>query len=117
MSRDRFAIVTGTSSGIGEAVARCLVDHGWHVIGIARRAATLTGDAYEHMPADLGDIASLTHGASAARIASLLERPAWQRVGLVNNAAHPGLLGPIEHLDVDALLRVFATNVSAPIWL
>jgi benzil reductase ((S)-benzoin forming) len=69
------------------------------------------------MAADLGDVASLAHGPSAARIASLLERPSWQRVGLVNNAAHPGLLGPIERLDVDALAAVFATNVSAPIWL
>jgi len=116
-TREAFAIVTGTSSGIGEAVARCLLDHTWHVLGIARREAALTHESYEHISADLGDMASLSDGARAARIALLLERPGWQRVGLVNNAAHPGLLGPIERLDVAALPDVFATNVSAPIWL
>ena len=35
----------------------------------------------------------------------------------MNNAADPGLLGPIAHLDPEALLRVYAVNVAAPVWL
>ena len=35
------AVVTGTTSGIGEAVATKLLNEGWMVHGIARRAATI----------------------------------------------------------------------------
>lgn len=37
----RRAVVTGASSGIGEAVVRDLRDRGWDVIGVARRADRL----------------------------------------------------------------------------
>jgi NAD(P)-dependent dehydrogenase (short-subunit alcohol dehydrogenase family) len=38
MPEDRVAVVTGASSGIGEAVARDLVAAGFHVYGASRRA-------------------------------------------------------------------------------
>lgn len=38
---DKVAIVSGASSGIGEAIARALVILGVHVIGIARRKEKL----------------------------------------------------------------------------
>ncbi|MBS0629384.1 MAG: SDR family oxidoreductase [Verrucomicrobia bacterium] len=39
--RQKIALVTGASSGIGEALARELVSRGWQVIGIARSADKL----------------------------------------------------------------------------
>ena len=40
--RGRVAVVTGTSAGIGEAIARQLcVDHGMKVVGVARRVGRL----------------------------------------------------------------------------
>src|SRR4051812_50108447 len=85
MSAERFALVTGTSAGIGAAVARQLVANGWHVMGIARRAGRIDGD-YRHVTADLADV-----GAAAPiierELAARLGGPGWGRVGLGENAA------------------------------
>jgi NADP-dependent 3-hydroxy acid dehydrogenase YdfG len=60
------AIITGASSGIGEAVVRELHSRGWKVGLIARRAERLQGlvdqlgDAAAHAVADVTDSAALT---------------------------------------------------------
>jgi NAD(P)-dependent dehydrogenase (short-subunit alcohol dehydrogenase family) len=49
------AIVIGSSSGIGLAVARRLIDRGWTVTGVARREAGFAADGYAHV---IGDVRS-----------------------------------------------------------
>lgn len=111
----KLAVVTGTSSGIGHAVAQRLLEHDWHVLGVSRRDAAIGDANYEHCAIDLGNTSSLTQ-ALEPRLAALLGA-GCTRAGLVNNAAHPGLLGPIERLDAGQLPTVLATNVVAPVWL
>ena len=111
----RLALVTGTTSGIGAAVARRLLERGWHVFGVARRRSPIEHTNYEHVSADLGDTAALSRTVGE-RLGNLLVDGPWNRVGLVNNAAATGLLGPIERFDVDQLPAVLATNLVAPIW-
>lgn len=112
----KLAVVTGTTSGIGHAVARTLLERGWRVFGLGRRASAIEHDAYEHTRIDLHDIdafdATLT-----PRLTTILADRELGRVGLVNNAADPALLGPVPTLDARRLAAVFATNVAAPIWL
>jgi NAD(P)-dependent dehydrogenase (short-subunit alcohol dehydrogenase family) len=110
------AVVTGTTSGIGLTVARVLLDHGWRVLGIARRPSEVTHEAYEHMQLDLCDLGALDDRL-APRLTRTAEDASLRRVGLVNNAAHPALLGPVASLDARRLPGVFTANVAAPVWL
>ncbi len=51
----RHALVTGASSGIGEAIVRRLLVDGWRVTGVARRATAYDGQPYRGLACDLID--------------------------------------------------------------
>lgn len=113
---DCIALVTGTSSGIGAAIAQALLDADWVVVGLSRRDAAFANPRYRHVPVDLGDLLAL-EGIGQQTLAPLLEHGRWQRVGLVNNAAAIGAMLPVEAMDPVHLARMFAVNVVAPVYL
>ncbi len=60
MSADRRkALVTGSSSGIGRAIASRLLAEGFAVVGVSRRAGDLGGDRFSHEAVDLAEIETL----------------------------------------------------------
>jgi NAD(P)-dependent dehydrogenase (short-subunit alcohol dehydrogenase family) len=78
---DRHAVVTGVSSGIGEAIATRLLDDGWRVTGLSRSAPTadvtwLRADladtaALPDLLADVGPVDAVVHAAGLQRTAPL----------------------------------------------
>jgi benzil reductase ((S)-benzoin forming) len=108
----RFALVTGTSSGIGQAVARGLVERGWQVLGVSRRDAKIAG-GYTHLCADLADESSWK--SVEAKLGPWMAKD-LERIGLVNNAAD-GSGGRAQDLGAGELARHFTLNAAAPLWL
>lgn len=51
----RIAIVTGTRKGLGQFLARQLLDAGWWVAGCSRRKAEWSHDNYRHFELDVSD--------------------------------------------------------------
>lgn len=112
----KLAIVTGTSRGIGAAVARMLVERDWSVLGIARGSARIGHVAYQHLQCDLSDYFSFVTELPST-IEPLLASQSWQRVGLVNNAALTGHLGRTSEFDLTEWGRVQTANLTAPMLL
>jgi 3-oxoacyl-[acyl-carrier protein] reductase len=115
MSPSDLVIVTGTSGGLGRAIAARLVTDGFKVVGIARRAVSAEDigtdtDNYSHVEYDLGNIDGIND--LVRGIVAEHGKP----FGLVNNAAlgTDGLLPTMHNSDIEALVRV---NVTAPLVL
>jgi benzil reductase ((S)-benzoin forming) len=116
MSIRRLAIVTGTSSGIGENVARQLLQRGWDVIGIARRSVAMDAPGYAHCSLDLADVARLTPSLET-QFGPRLRDGGLTRLALVNNAADVALLGQVDQLQPAGMLQAYAVNTVAPVLL
>jgi len=102
---DGAAVVTGASSGIGEAVARHLLDGGRTVIALQRRPPRLQHERLHHYAVDLAD-------AEAAR--KVANEIASRHVVhyLVNNAG-VNLPGALEAVTAGDLDHAMAVNVRA----
>src|SRR5438477_30400 len=53
--RARCALVTGVSSGIGEAIAKRLLAEGWNVVGFSRSKPGFAAAGLTHKAVDLPD--------------------------------------------------------------
>ncbi len=108
----KIAIVTGGSSGIGEATALALAEQGANVLITGRDAARLAETAARHssistLQADSGDPGSAGQIVEAAV-------GKWQRLDLIVNNAGAGQPMPIDAYDAEAIARICAVNITAP---
>lgn len=108
-------IVTGASSGIGEAIARLAHARGMRVVLAARRAALLA----EVAAALPGAVAVPTDVTSSADIQALVDRTMAEfgRIDVLVNNAGQGLHLPVIEADLDDVRAVLELNVLAPLAL
>jgi short-subunit dehydrogenase len=113
-----WALVTGASSGIGEAFARLLAARGIHLVVTARRANLLSALASE---------LSRAHGVEVLPIAVDLAQPDFigpilaacegKDIGLVVSNAGFGLKGEHHTIEASQLVAMLNVNCNAPMLL
>ncbi len=111
--QNQTIIVTGASSGIGEATVRRLLKADANVVLFARRAPRLQALAHEVDPTGAHTLCvagDLTSESDRERLVVETGARFGPIYGLVNNAGF-GQRGPIEQVSLDAIRRNFETNV------
>lgn len=99
----RVVLVTGASSGIGQACATYLAGRGFRVYGTSRRPSTISGANLTMMTADVNQDDSVEE-----TIAAVVEREG--RLDVVVNNAGMGIAGPVENTTVEQAKAQFEVN-------
>jgi uncharacterized protein len=108
--KNKTALVTGASSGIGEVFARELAKNGYQVTCVARSKEKLEnltkelGPGHRVLVADLGDPAQLQ------RVAEEIEKTGYSL--LVNNAGY-GIYKRFEEIPMGQIEQLMAVNITA----
>jgi benzil reductase ((S)-benzoin forming) len=103
-----FYLITGTSRGIGEALARKLLAEGHRVLGLSRsRPGALVSERYHHLSFDLSDTSRISQ--VMEEVDRIFDGQHFDFVCLVNNASATEPVGPIETCpagEIEAHIRI-----------
>jgi NAD(P)-dependent dehydrogenase (short-subunit alcohol dehydrogenase family) len=113
VKRKPIALVTGATSGIGEATAYRLRDRGYVVFAAGRNPEALNTLRSRGLQARTLDV---TDEAAAARLVEEIHTEQGGVDVLVNSAGYP-LPCPLEQVALNDLRRLFETNVVATLHL
>lgn len=108
----RVVLVTGASSGIGEAIVDTLLQHGYFVIGVGSRASIEReqSENFRYEQIDLSDLRTLPN------ILKSLVKKHPNLDTLVCNAGK-GMFGSLEESSYDQINDLIALNLTSQIYL
>jgi short-subunit dehydrogenase len=113
-STPRTALVTGATSGIGQATARLLVERGHNVVGTSRQPLKIPAedkiDGVRYRALDLRDMSSVDGFVESLRSEGI-------KIDILVNNAGESQSGPLEDIPLGALQRLMNLNVIGPVHL
>lgn len=115
----KVAVVTGSSKGIGKAIATGLAEHGARVVISSRNQEACDAVVEELTTLGLNVIGIACHIGKEEERKSLVEQVVAQWGGvdvLVNNAAINPVFGPLEDAPESIFDKIMDINVKAP-WM
>ncbi|MBE0649651.1 MAG: SDR family NAD(P)-dependent oxidoreductase [Bacteroidales bacterium] len=114
--KNGFFLITGTSKGIGEAVAQKILQEGHTVLGISRnRSDLLTSPNYHHLSIDLTDTSRFNQILEQTN--KIVEGQPFDFLCLINNASATEPMGPIEACPPEAIEAHVKIGLVAPMLL
>lgn len=96
-------VITGTSRGIGNHLARTFLNRGYRVIGISRSTTDINNPNFQSIQIDMSDLnqVSTLEGTLHSETIS----------GLINNTGIHGPIGPLEHSPIEQWVETFSVNL------
>ena len=116
----KTAVVTGSTKGIGKAIARALAQHGARVVVSSRDAGRVEATERELTDEGLTVLGLPCNVGRKAEMERLIEetRRAWGRIDIVvGNAAINPHYGSFADISDEAFAKIMATNVQSNLWL
>ncbi len=116
----KVAIVTGASSGMGEAITKLFAAEGATVLALARRKEKLQG-VIDGITAKGGKALAVAGDVSKEEDVKKAVKTAVEKYGkldiVVNNAGSLDKVAPVADLDDETWKRVFSINVDGPMYM
>jgi short-subunit dehydrogenase len=108
--KNKVAIVTGSSKGLGISVVKQLLDAGVTVIGWSRSATPIVHPNFKGNQLDIGD-------ETKVKLAFKRVIDEYQKIDFIINNAGFGFYGPLENTDSSTIQKMFDTNVLGIFYL
>lgn len=113
--KQAVAIITGASRGIGAATATLLASRGYAVcinyLNAEEKANAIVNSIHQQHGKAISVKADMAKESDILRLFDEVDRTLGPVTALVNNAGINGGISELEHLSLDTIHTVFATNV------